>query len=189
MSDSDQKARSLLDRFSHEINWAVDQVATAFDLHGADVDDLRQEADILIVTYGGLMDGWHKGKLANWESITNRNPDEVKKLLSTALRMDLSQIIGRKIEKEQPTVYLEDLPPNEEPSYTFEDAVIDRIDGERSIRQLYPYLCRHILDGYSEIDMAREDGVTTRTIRRHIHEERERFIKDHASQARMALAS
>lgn len=167
------EAGALFERFYREIAWAVRQVARMLPDRGAmDIDDIRQEALISVATYAGLMPGWHSGKLAKWEALADER--EVRRLLCATLRSDLAQTIGRKLAPEI-ALPLGELVPSQEPSSAFEAALMASLAREAGIREAYPYLCRSVLDGLTEPQIASEAGVSVRTAKRRLAAERLAF--------------
>ena len=95
--DCDTQARNVLERFSNQIGWVVDSVAVSFDLEPHFKDDLRQEANIRVITYADLLEGWGAGRLFRWVKKTEGEENQVKALLGRQLRIDLSQIVSRQV--------------------------------------------------------------------------------------------
>jgi len=176
-------AEQVLENYSTQIDWATRLVLDTLwgpgEWTSHDWSDVRQEATILVVTYHGIMPGWKSNKVADWESTTNGDAEQVRALLASALRLDLMQTIGRQREKEYGTTSLDALVDSgSEPSYTFEDSVIGRVDAEAGIRKRYPTLCLNMLDGYTQAEIAEIRGVTRMTVSRHISREKREFEQE-----------
>jgi DNA-directed RNA polymerase specialized sigma24 family protein len=176
---------SVLDRFKVQINWVSESISNNFDRR-AERDDVKQEASIKVLNYAEVVfDGWGAGKLYLWETVARGDEERVKALLATQLRKDLNQVYARQLDKEIIAMSVDEIPASEEASCDeFQDRVIDWMErGERSLRKRYPTLADHYLDGYSEEEIARHDGVTTRAIRYRITKERAELAAAHETAA------
>jgi hypothetical protein len=181
---AEQKA--LLERFDNQVNWVCWSVAESFGLpnHGLNVDDLREEAIVLVITYAGYNDEASDGskRLAKWIKDANGDDDQVQHFLARQLRIDLSRIVGRYLKDETDLVSLSN--PNLEnvlAGLDMEDVVIDRADREResrSVRKSYPTFARSVLDGLTQEEIAAELKVTSRTVRNRITTEKRAYLID-----------
>src|ERR1700722_8037087 len=137
--------------FQPRIRWISESVAVAFG-NQVDAEDLRQEAVILVLSYAGIAEGWHHNRLAMWERIADGDEARVNALLARTLRLDLSRMIGRRLEKAIVAASLQAIPLREEPyDGGFEDRIIDQVKhGMATLRRKYPTLVRHFIDGYNE---------------------------------------
>lgn len=155
-------AGELFARYAREVSYAVRQAARLLpDRAAIDYDDIRQEALICLAAYAGLMPGSHAGKLAEWEALGDE--PALRRYLCSTLRADLVQIISRRIAPESP-LPLDELPEGAGPAAGFEQALADHMARAEGIRALYPFLCRSVLDGMTEAQIARESGVTRHTV-------------------------
>ncbi len=178
--DDETRARRVLGRFTKEIRWAAHLVASMFPAT-IDYEDALQEARLLILTYAGLTtSGWNNGLLAQIESQTNGNEDEIHRLVAKELRVNLSQEIGRRLDPVVMTSLEPLLGTKFEPSDEhdqMEDRVIKRVDFKAELPRLrteYPYLVAHEIDGLTESEIADALGVTHQTVHYHIKHEAER---------------
>jgi len=174
------RGSEVVARFQPRIRWISESVAVAFG-NQVDTEDLRQEAVILVLSYAGVAEGWHHNRLAVWERIADGDEARVNALLARTLRLDLNRMIGRRLEKVILAASLSDIPPREEPSDDdFEDRVIDRMKhGMAALRRKYPTLVRHFIDGYTERDIAIDEGVSVQAIWKRIAKEKTALAKAH----------
>ena len=170
-------------RFKVEIEWATRVVLSYFENYTVDYDDVYQEAVNLVMTYAGFNSGWQSGLLIQLEKKTEGDEKRIHRILATTLRMNLAHIVGRIVERDNPVTFFDDLAPNAEPSYTFEDSTISRIDNDRIMRKNYPILCLNILDGYTQPEIAQMHNLSERTIRSRMAAEKARFIKAHKGES------
>jgi hypothetical protein len=181
--------KALLDRFESQVNWVCWSVAESFGLpnHGLNVDDLREEAIVLVVTYAGYNDesSWGSGRLSKWETQTKNDEDQISRLLGKQLRIDLTQIVSRYLSDETDLVSLSN--PHLENVLTgldMEDQVIDKADREResrTVRKNYPTFARSVLDGFTQEEIATELKVTSRTVRNRIAAEKRAYLIDYVT--------
>jgi len=169
--DNDKKATQLLTQHKRELKNAVRSVMLAFN-DGIEIDEVRQEAQILLMSYAGLIPGRHFGSLASIATETNPSG-----LLTYRLRLDLCELFGRQLKKLQPTYSLtEVLEKNADPVDEYlEDRIIDEVDAERDIYQRYPYITMAYLEDLSHLDIAQIMDVSERTVRNRLADERYRF--------------
>jgi DNA-directed RNA polymerase specialized sigma24 family protein len=174
------RASEVVARFQPRIRWISESVAVAFG-HRVDAEDLRQEAVILVLSYAGVAAGWHHGKLAAWERIAGGDEVRVNALLARTLRLDLSRMTGRQLERAILAVSLNDIPACQEPSDDdFEDRTLDRMKhGMPALRGKYPSLVRHFIDGYTERDIAADEGVSVPAIWKRIAKEKAALARAH----------
>lgn len=163
----------VIARFQPRIKWISESVAVAFGGR-VEPEDLRQEAVILVLSYAGIARGWHHGKLFTWQRIADGDEARVNALLARTLRLDLSRMIGRRLERAIAAAPLHAIPPRDEPcDGDFEDRVIDRMKhGVATLRGKYPTLVRHFIDGYTEREIAVDEGVCVQAIWKRIAKEK-----------------
>ena len=94
-------AVNVLDRFAPQIRWVTDSVMQSFELEPHFKDDVRQEANILVITYASLLDGnvAFSGQLARWEVTVSGGEDGIKSVLAYNLRINLASRISRMIHR------------------------------------------------------------------------------------------
>lgn len=97
----DLDATKVLERFAPQIRWVTDSVMESFDLEPHFKDDIRQEAEIQVMAYAGLLDEhvWMFGALSKWETQAKGDEGQVKALLGRQLRIALAQITSRMIHR------------------------------------------------------------------------------------------
>lgn len=97
----DTEAVKLLERFAPQLRWVTDSIMQSFDLESHFKDDVRQEAEILVITYAQLLDEHvsYAGQLARWEKSANGDETQIKSLLAYNLRINLSKIVSRMIHR------------------------------------------------------------------------------------------
>jgi hypothetical protein len=183
--DQDRRAERVLDRFAIPMGLAVSQVMRdrCMESDSSLRDELEQEARVLVITYAGLLRGWHSGKLNNWTAEAKGDEEQINLLVTNSLKMDLGQILGRQLQKGDRLVSLDlMLEQGIDPADNhWEDRVTDHIDNRsqgRRYRELYPTLARNVLDGFTQEEIAEADGVDARTVRRHIAKEKRAFLLD-----------
>jgi DNA-directed RNA polymerase specialized sigma24 family protein len=159
------RGSEVVARFQRRIRWISESVAVAFG-NQVDAEDLSQEAVILVLSYAGVAEGWHHGKLSAWERIAGGDEARVNALLARTLRLDLSRMTGRRLERAILAASLNNIPPRQEPSDDdFEDRILDQMrHGMAALRRKYPTLVRHFIDGYTERDIAIDEGVSVQAI-------------------------
>ncbi len=174
------RGSEVVARFQPRIRWISESVAVAFG-NQVDAEDLRQEAVILVLSYAGVAEGWHHDKLSAWERIAGGDEARVNALLARTLRLDLSRMTGRRLERAILTASLNNIPARQEPSDDdFEDRVLDRMKhGMAALRRTYPTLVRHFIDGYTERDIAAEEGVSVQAIWKRIAKEKAALARAH----------
>lgn len=174
------RGSEVVARFQPRIRWISESVAVAFG-HQVDPEDLRQEAVILVLSYAGVAEGWHHDKLSAWERIAGGDEARVNALLARTLRLDLSRMTGRRLDRAILAASLSDIPAREEPSDDdFEDRILDRMrHGMAALRRKYPTLVRHFIDGYTERDIAADVGVSVAAIWKRIAKEKAALAQAH----------
>lgn len=167
-------------RFQPRIKWISESVALAFG-YQVEPEDLRQEAVILVLSYAGIAAGWHHDKLSTWERIADGDEARVSALLARTLRLDLSRMTGRRLDRVIVAASLHTIPSGEEPyDGGFEDRVIDRMrHGPATLRGKYPTLVRHFIDGYTEREIAIDEGVCVQAVWKRIAKEKAALARAH----------
>lgn len=167
------RGSEVVSRFQPRIGWISQSVAVAFG-DRVDAEDLRQEAVILVLSYAGIAEGWHHDKLGAWERIADGDEARVNALLARTLRLDLSRMIGRRLERAIVAASLATIPPRDEPyDGGFEDRMIDQMrHGVAALRRRYPMLVRHFIDGYTEGEIAADENVSVQAIWKRIAKEK-----------------
>lgn len=174
------RGSEVVARFQLRIGWISESVAVAFG-NQVDAEDLRQEAVILVLSYAGIAEGWHHNRLAMWERIADGDEARVNALLARTLRLDLSRMTGRRLERAILAASLNNIPPRQEPSDDdFEDRVLERMKHSMAaLRRQYPTLVRHFIDGYAERDIAIDEGVSVQAIWKRIAKEKAALARAH----------
>lgn len=174
------RGSEVVARFQSRIRWISESVAVAFG-NQVDAEDLAQEAVILVLSYAGVAEGWHHDKLSAWERIADGDEARVNALLARTLRLDLSRMTGRWLERAILAASLSDVPARQEPSDDdFEDRVLDRMKhGLATLRGKYPTLVRHFIDGYMERDIAANEGVSVQAIWKRVAKEKAALARAH----------
>jgi DNA-directed RNA polymerase specialized sigma24 family protein len=174
------RGSEVVARFQPRIRWISESVAVAFG-NQVDAEDLRQEAVILVLSYAGVAEGWHHDKLSAWERIAGGDEARVNALLARTLRLDLSRMTGRSLERAIAATSLHTISPGEEPYDSgFEDRVIDRMrHGMAALRSKYPTLVRHFIDGCKERDIAADEGVSVAAIWKRTAKEKAALARAH----------
>lgn len=165
---------SVLEEFELQIDRAARYVEKRFHPN-FELDDILQEARILVLSYAGDIEGRLHGHLSEWRAITT-NPEGPMGLLYRQLSADLCQIFSRKLNKvkESPVgIYIEEILTETGA------APLDPVLGfeEDRLRDDYPFLMMRY-DGHTEKQMAMITGVSVVTVRRHIHNERQQAYND-----------
>ena len=95
------EARKVLERFAPQIRWVTDSVMDSFELESHFKDDVRQEAEIQVMAYAGLLDEhvWMFGVLSEWEALAGGDETQVKALLARTTTNCLAQITSRMIHR------------------------------------------------------------------------------------------
>ena len=140
--DTNQKAEALIATYTKVIKWAVNNVVFTFQPN-VTYDEAIQQARILLLSYAGIMPGWHYGSLASIEA--SAKPEG---LLATQLRLGLCHYFGTQLKKVKPTYPLSEILEKEaDPLDEYlEDRIIERVDAERDIYERYPYLTMAFLE-------------------------------------------
>lgn len=170
-------ATEVLSRFDNCIKTVARNVAETFP-SVTTAEDAAQDASILVLSYAGLVPGGrHAGKLVDIERETGGNETRIKNILSTQLRLDLSQDYGRELEKQPMTVPLEMVHENIIPP-RFD--LNESLRAEEGFRKRYPTLALWLVDDMTEEQIAEMAGVTTRTVERRIAKEKCEYLTRYA---------
>lgn len=172
---NDNLANEVLATYASVVKNVTRHIVTTFEPN-VEYDDANQEAKLLLMSYAGILPGRHNGLLARFEAA--KYP---RALLATQLRLDMYDLIGKRLSRIPPTYSLNEIIEKEaDPLDEYlEDRIIERIDAERDVYSKYPYLTMTVLDNLSHREVANHMGVSKRTVYSRIIEERERFIADH----------
>jgi hypothetical protein len=188
------EAETVLQRFSAPMGMAVSQVLRdqGLETNSNVRDELEQEARIRVITYAGLMPGWNSGILADWTRQAEQDEEQIKLLVTKQLKLNLAQILGRQLQKDCRLASLDVLLETgvEPADITWEDRVIEDIDNRSEggrYRRLYPTLARNVFDGLTQTEIAGQDGVTVRTVERHIAREKRAFLLDYIQRRGLAI--
>lgn len=97
----DIEAVEILERFAPQIRWVTDSVMESFDLEHHFKDDVRQEAEILVITYAGLLDKHvaYADQLARWEIEAEGDEARIKSILGYNLRINLAKSVSRLVNR------------------------------------------------------------------------------------------
>jgi hypothetical protein len=169
-------AETTLSRFDRQISRAVYQVHSTYP--AIDTDDIRLEANVLVVTYAGLMPGRHHGILRHWAKEVNGDEAQIRGLLAYELRLDLLRTLGPAESRRIPADSIDAMPATRQPSYEPEAAWVERIDLDDYVSREYPYLVLSAVDGLSEEEIADVTGDAVRTVKRHLAVERRKAQRD-----------
>lgn len=188
--DTDTQARNVLDRFSNQIGWVTDSVMRSFELEPHFYDDLRQEAEIRVLTFAGLLDGHDHSLLFKWVNRTEGDEKQVKALLAKQLRLRLSQQVSRQIERDNGESMISSLDElveeGEEPiDEAFEDRTVDHINGGSvtDMHERYPNLSRTILDGFTQQQLADEAHISQQAVGKRVRREKVQFLIHYVTRA------
>ena len=97
----DLEAVDVLERFAPQIRWVTDSVMQSFDLEPHFKDDVKQEAQIRIMSYADLFDeniDGH-GRLVKWSDHADGDETQIKAMLAYQLRIDLAKDVSRMIHR------------------------------------------------------------------------------------------
>lgn len=186
-ADMLRTSRALIERFNKQIWSAVDAVVETFRLpqHGVDRTDVRQEAETLVMLYGGLTDKerWGYGELTSWD---NGNESETQALLTSHLRRNLLQIVGRKLTNQIDATSIDLLidEGSEPADEGWEQRMVNRMDRQREakiLRKSYPVFAASIFDDKTQSEIAAQFHITDRTVRNRIASEKRSYLADFIS--------
>ena len=184
----DSKASEVLTRFAPRIRWTVDAVMNAFDLPNHYRDEVHQEALILVTSYADLLDTeiWGHGQLASWTAQAKGDETQIKALLARILRMNLSQIVARQINRDGEAKHMS---TDEMADYGIEPSdngreelmTVEHIDNDREMdraHRLYPEFAMQTLDAMTIAEIMEATGKSRATVFRHIESQKEAFLAD-----------
>ena len=167
---------AILQRFTPVIDTVIRSVQKKFKVPDCDTDDLRQEANILVLSYAGLIPGTHFNELTVIEAKARGDFEQIDNLVSYTLKLDLSQVIrrqrGSKKQSSLDNLINTDFEPG---NPSFEKELINDMDEARLLRR-YPLFARNVLDGITQDKLAAELGIDERTVRRRIAGEKRSFL-------------
>jgi hypothetical protein len=184
------EASTVIDRFAPQVRWIVDSLLRSFELEPHWEDDLRQDANILVLSYAGFIRGTHYGILAKIESMVSQDEKQVTSLIAFRLRKDLTQQVSRMLTKIPPSTSIEVILNNDR-EFDIEDrySEADLYNTEQANRYLrkYPTLALNALEGLTQEQIAEQRGVTLRTVERHIAQEKRAFLTDTLKRANLVV--
>lgn len=169
-------AETVLGRFDRQISRAVYQVHSTYP--AIDTDDIRLEANVLVVTYAGLMPGRHHGILRHWAKEVNGDEAQIRGLLAYELRLDLLRILGPAESRRLPADSIDAMPTTRQPSYEPETAWVNRLDLDGYVSREYPYLTLSAVDGLSVEEIADVTRESIPTVKRRLAVERRKAQRD-----------
>jgi hypothetical protein len=188
----DLEATNVLKRFAPQIRWVTDSVMQSFDLEPHFKDDVRQEAEILVITYAGLLDKHvaRAGLLHRWTVEAEDDEFRIKSILGYNLRINLAQEVSRMIHRNGDTSMHDSLDriqeewnaepqsgpgetfnvvaPPEEPAVSYEE-VMDKLadPGSKYLRRFveeFPFLAMQAIGEMSVDEIRRTAKVSRRTV-------------------------
>lgn len=164
----------VLTKYVRQIEWVCKSVQESFELPDHALEDLQQDAAILILSYAGEISGLHFNKINQLTRIVGDDEAQLKHLVAMTLRLDLTQQVSRELDRIIP---VDENPVDDcelsEPS--FEQEVFSSMDEARLLRR-YPLFARNVLDGVTQDKLAAELGIDERTVRRRIAGEKRSFL-------------
>lgn len=97
----DIDATAVLERFAPQIRWVVSSVMQSFELDYHFRDDVLQEAEILVITYAGLLDKKvaYADQLDRWVNEVAADEIRVKAILAYNLRINLAKAVSRLVNR------------------------------------------------------------------------------------------
>lgn len=171
----EDKASRILAQYEGVVRIVAASVVENFP-QVAEQEDVEQEARILLLSYAGMVPGGrHAGVMTEWEQLTDGDPDQLSRLTTNELKLDLNQMYGREADKLLPSVSADALPEHRHPSYEIEDPMLDHLDTDQ-LRLDFPYLTARYLDGLTETELADSLDVSRSTITRRVAKERDVFL-------------
>lgn len=174
-------AEAVLRRFENVIRNVSQGVAQTFAFL-TELDDVTQEARILVLSYAGLVPGGRlPNELANVEAKATGDESRIKGLIANQLRLDLNQNYGREADKRMSTQSLSELSDNHSHA-----AFTDRLS-EDIKPSTYPYLHAHYVRGWTGAEIAETAGVGRSTVTRRIAAEKHAFVKDYVKRSGLRL--
>jgi len=197
----DIDAISVLDRFAPQIRWVTDSMMDSFELEPHFKDEVRQEGQVLLMSYASLFDEpqWGDGRLAKFEAQARGDEIQIKALIGRQLRIDLAQITSRMIHRNGdesmhdsldriqeewnsepqcgPGETFNTVAPPVEPSADYDEVMIALADpGSRYLRRFveeFPFLAMQAI-GELTVDQIRKTAkLSRRTVMYRLAQERE----------------
>lgn len=170
---------TVLDRFAPQLRWIIDSIRSSFELPEHEIDDLRQEANILLMSYAGLMPGTHYGALAEIETSVNGDEKQVRHVLAFRLRKDLTQQVSRaqrRLINVSDTTIDDLLTSGDEPECeSYEREYFEMLDESR-MREKYPEFAMQTFDNKSIADIMAATENSRATVFRRIDAQKRSFI-------------
>lgn len=174
---NDRRAQAVLTRFRTQINHAARLTVSGFE-PAVELDDAMQEASLLVLSYAGIIKGTHYRTLMRAERDAEGNEQRVRKIISSKLKRDLMQELGRLAVRTETCASLENLPESREPTHDPEDGWISRMDLKGYVRKEYPYLYMTAVEELPQDIIAAITGQTDRTIRNRLAIEKRKAQRD-----------
>lgn len=198
----DLDAIDVLERFAPQIRWVTDSVMDSFELEHHFKDDVRQEAEILVVTYAGLFDKHvaYSGQLDRWIAETRNDEVLLKSLLGYNLRINLAKAVSRLVNRNGgidsthdsldrlredydsepqcgPGETFNTVEPPDEPSVSYDEIMDSLADpGSRYLRRFvkeFPFLAMQAIGELSVDEIRKAAKVSRRTVMYRLAQERE----------------
>lgn len=170
---------TVLDRFAPQLRWIVESIHSSFELPEHELDDLRQEANILLMSYAGIIPGRHHGALAEIEMQVEGDESQIKHVLAFRLRKDLTEQVSRAQRKVLPTsdTTIDDLlTSGDEPECeSYEREYFEMLDESR-MREKYPEFAMATFDGMSVADIMARTDKSKRTVMYRIADQKRSFV-------------
>jgi hypothetical protein len=176
MNDNERAEYLINDEYASVLRNAVQHVLTIFPPGRLERDEVEQQARAFLLSYAGILPGWHYNCLSDVEQVAHP-----RALLADKLRKDLKHHFSNQLAKVPPMYSLSEVIEKEaDPLDEYlEDRIIERIDAEQSVYALYPYLTMSVLDGLLLRDIAVKMGVSEPTVDRRIAKEKALFVANH----------
>jgi hypothetical protein len=173
----------------------------SFDLEQHFRDDVKQEADILVITYASLLDVnvAYSGQLVRWEFEVAKDESRVKSILAYNLRINLAKNVSRMIHRNGdksmhdsldriqeewsaepqcgPGETFNTISPPDEPSVNYDEIMASLADpGSRYLRRFvkeFPFLAMQAIGELTVDEIRKAAKVSRRTVMYRLAQERE----------------
>lgn len=180
--EHDDAASAILRRFHNCIEQVSWLMVRTFEPY-IEYEDAKAEASILICVYAGIAQDpfglGHFDKLDRMTESAEGDAERLQALVTKQLSLDLGRKYGREASKRIPALDISNLPRRlVHDDEDFESRTISQMLLRNEMRDRYPTLCRVYLDDVKEIELAEEEGVTDRAIRKRITVEKKAALED-----------